>query len=200
MTKKYKQLNLEQRYKIEAYLALGLTQFAIAVLVNISKSTVSRELSRNTPKRGAGAKVYNAHKAHTKAIERHKIKPKCCLFTLPLKLEMKSLMETRKLSPELISATWKKEAVAGVSHECMYQFIWKCKHGNKQKDKLFKNCHKELKHGKRRRKRGNYKDSRGLIPNRVSIEKRSSTVLKRKRFGDMEVDLIMGKNHKSALL
>ena len=61
-----------------------------------------------------------------------------------------------------------------------------------------KELYKHLKHGKRRRKRGNYKDTRGLIPNRVSIINRPKIVERRKRFGDMEVDLIMGKNHKSA--
>jgi IS30 family transposase len=82
----------------------------------------------------------------------------------------------------------------------MYNFIWDCKHTNKRTNLSFKNTYKYLKHGKRRRKRGNYKDTRGLIPNRVSIEKRPAIVEKRKRFGDTEVDLIMGKNHKSALL
>jgi IS30 family transposase len=82
----------------------------------------------------------------------------------------------------------------------MYQFIWKCKHSNKRDNIAFKGLYKHLKHGKRRRKRGNYKDTRGLIPNRVSIEKMPAIIEKRKRFGDIEVDLIMGKNHKSALL
>ena len=48
--------------------------------------------------------------------------------------------------------------------------------------------------------RGNRKDSRGIIPNRVSIENRPAVVSKRKRAGDIEVDLMMGKNHKGALL
>ena len=48
--------------------------------------------------------------------------------------------------------------------------------------------------------RGNRKDSRGIIPNRVSIENRPAIVSKRKRAGDIEVDLMMGKNHKGALL
>jgi transposase, IS30 family len=45
-----------------------------------------------------------------------------------------------------------------------------------------------------------YRDSRGIIPNRVSIEKRPEIINKRKRVGDIEVDLMMGKNHKGALL
>jgi IS30 family transposase len=37
--------------------------------------------------------------------------------------------------------------------------------------------------------------SKGLIPNRISIEKRPSIVSKRKRLGDIEVDFIIGKNY-----
>jgi IS30 family transposase len=47
---------------------------------------------------------------------------------------------------------------------------------------------------------GNYKDTRGLMPNRITITDRPMAVEERKRFGDIEVDLIMGKNHKSDLL
>jgi len=109
-------------------------------------------------------------------------------------------MEEKKYSPELINAYWKRNNINGVSHESIYKFIWESKHSNQLKNKIYKPLHKHLKHGKRRRKRGNYKDTRGLIPNRISIEKRPKIVEKRKRFGDIEVDLIMGKNHQSALL
>lgn len=60
--------------------------------------------------------------------------------------------------------------------------------------------HLDLKHSHRRSRRGNYKIRRGVIANRVSIEKRPGIVDKRKRLGDMEVDLIIGKNHQSGLL
>ena len=52
---------------------------------------------------------------------------------------------------------------------------------------------------KRRRKYG-IKDYRGQIRNRVSIENRPEIVAERSRFGDWEGDLIMGKNHKGAIL
>jgi IS30 family transposase len=200
MTKKYNQLTLRQRYKIEAYIEAGNSQTQIALLLGVHKSTISRELKRNIPKRGVGAKIYNAIKAHSKTEVRHSAKAKYTSFTLELKQQMSEWMNKRRYSPELVSAQWKKNNIQGVSHECMYRFIWQCKHSNKRINKAFKELHKFLKHGKRRRKRGNYKDTRGLIPGRVSIEYRPAIVQKRERFGDVEVDLIMGKNHKSALL
>jgi transposase, IS30 family len=200
MTKEYKQLTLEQRYNIGALINAGKKQTEIADLLQVHKCTISRELKRNIPKRGIGAKIYNPTNAQYKTEVRHYEKHKFTSFTLPLKMQMMDWMTTKRFSPELVNAQWKKLNIVGVSHECMYKFIWDCKHSNSRFNKPFKNLYKLLKHGKRRRKRGNHKDTRGLIPNRVSIEKRPAVVEKRKRFGDVEVDLIMGKNHKSALL
>ena len=53
---------------------------------------------------------------------------------------------------------------------------------------------------KKRRKKYGIKDYRGQIRNRVSIENRPEIVAERSRFGDWEGDLIMGKNHKGAIL
>jgi IS30 family transposase len=60
--------------------------------------------------------------------------------------------------------------------------------------------YQHLRHGKRRRKRGNRKDSRGIILDRVPIDKRPKIVEKRVRAGDIEVDFMMSKNHRGAIL
>lgn len=86
-----------------------------------------------------------------------------------------------------------------ISHEWLYQWIWACKHGNKRSDRPYKQLYNELRHGRRRRKRGARRDTRGIIADRVSLEQRPRLVNKRKRPGDVEVDLMMGKNHKGAL-
>lgn len=201
MTKdRYHQLTQEQRYKLEAYLKTGKTQTEIAFLLEVNKSTISRELRRNIPKRGRGAKIYSARKAQVKTDVRHQKKNKYVKLSSSHIKQLKEWMTQKRYSPELVSAQWTKDGIAGVSHETLYQFIWLCKHSNKRCNKEYRNLYKLLKHGKRRRKRGNYKDSRGLIPNRISIEKRPAIVERRKRFGDYEIDLIMGANHQSALL
>ena len=200
MTKKYNQLNLEQRYKIEAYIQLGKSQTEIAFQIGVHKSTICREMKRNIPQRGFGAKIYVANNAQVKTNKRHFAKPKHTSFNLVLKNQMEDWLINKRFSPELVSEEWKRQNIKGVSLECIYQYIWHCKHSNKLINKSHKNLYKLLKHSKRRRKRGNYKDSRGLILNRISIEKRPKIVNERKRYGDLEVDLIMGKNHKSALL
>ena len=75
MTKNYFQLTLVQRYQIEALKKVGLKQYEIAITIGVHKSTVSRELKRNVPERGTGAKIYSACKAQVEADTRHKIKP-----------------------------------------------------------------------------------------------------------------------------
>ncbi len=57
-----------------------------------------------------------------------------------------------------------------------------------------------MKHGRRRRKRGSRKDSRGIIHNRVSIRKRTKVLEQRERVGDIESDFMVVKDHKGDLL
>jgi IS30 family transposase len=200
MSKEYKHLSLEQRYKIEALLKVGLTQKAIADHLEVCPSTISRELKRNIPKRGKGAKEYNAGKAQSKTKFRHKDKRKQVLFTDAMKEIAFRQLREEKWSPAIISAVGKRDLGYFVSHERLYQWIWDCKHQNKRADIRYKTIYRYLRHGKRRRKRGLRNDSRGTIVNRVPISERPKVVVKRKRYGDIETDLMMGKDHKGALL
>ena len=200
MTKKYFQLTLEQRYQIEALKDAGHNQTFIASIISVNKSTISREFKRNISLRGTGAKIYVAFRSQRKTDVRHHEKHKKISFSLDLKNKAKQLMIDDKYSPELITAQWRKDGNRNVSHETIYKWLWQCKLGNRKEDKEYKRLYLHLKHARRRRKRGNCKDNRGLIAHRVSIEKRPKIVNKRKRLGDMEVDLIIGKNHQSGLL
>jgi len=200
MTKKYFQLTLEQRYQIESLKNAELDQTSIAKIIGVNKSTICREFKRNIPLRGLGAKEYVALKAQKKTDVRHDEKHKFISFSVELKQKARQMLKVEKYSPELISAQWDKDGKAGVSHETIYKWIWQCKHGNRKDQIEDKYLYLHLKHARRKRKRGNYRDNRGLIAHRVSIEKRPKIVDKRKRLGDIEVDLIIGKNHQSGLL
>lgn len=200
MSKNYHQLSSEQRYQIEALLKSGSTQKAIALILQVHPSTISRELNRNTPKRGRGALEYRAKIAQRRTDNRHELKPKHERYHQEMKAITRDLMTTKKYSPELIEVEGKKQLGDFVSHETIYKWIWYCKHSNRRENKKDKKLYQHLAHGRRRRKRGLRHDSRGIIPNRVSIEERPKIVDKRNRIGDIEVDLMMGKDHKGALL
>lgn len=198
--KNYKQLTLSQRYQIESLLQAGLSQTAIASIIDVHKSTISRELNRNIAKRGRTARIYKAENAQSKTAHRHRIKTKQILLTESLKKRIESLLEREKWSPELIAKRLSLESDTCVSHETIYKWIWECKHSNHRKHRPYKKLHMYLKHTGRRQKRKNTKDNRGAIIGRVPISERPKVVELRNRIGDIEVDLMMGSNHKSALL
>lgn len=198
--KKYHHLSLKQRYQIEALLGARKSQTFIAARLGCNKSTISNELRRNTRSTGPGAKVYDAEFAHRQANRRRAEYYPHRRFTLQMKDWIAHLLVEEKLSPELITQRGRKEFGYFVSHETIYTWIWEMKKSTRQVDAPYKYLYNELKHGRRRRKRGNYQQNRGCIPNRVSIEQRPSRVDKRTRVGDVEVDLIMGKNNRPGLL
>ena len=197
MYKSYHHLGSEQRYRIEAFMKSGLSQKEIAIQLGVHPSTISRELRRNTPKRGCLGGIYDASNAQRKTDARHRFKAKRCVFDDSMKQLIKRYLEREKFSPELISNCSPHPMI---SHEWIYRWIWKCKFSHRREDLEYKGLYELLKHGRRRRKRGLRRDSRGIIPDRTPIEMRPIIVSKRQRLGDLEVDLMMGKDHKGALL
>ena len=200
MSKNYTQLSLIQRYQIQAFVKAGMKQKMIAIELGVHPATISRELSRNTAKRGRTSGQYLAGNAQRRTEKRHKDKPKRITFTSAMKDKATEWLSTLKWSPELISVIGNRTGECTVSCEWLYRWIRETKHGNKRADKQYKLNYKHLRHGRRRRKRGNRKDNRGIIHHRVSIEQRPDIVNQRVRPGDIEVDFMMGKNHKGALL
>jgi IS30 family transposase len=81
-----------------------------------------------------------------------------------------------------------------VSHERIYQYVWADK---KAKGSLFTHLRRK---GRKYRKRGSAKDSRGIIKERVDISQRPAIVNEKIRLGDLEIDTIIGKNHRGAIL
>ena len=183
-------LTREQRYTIHVLKSAGKKQKEISETIGKDKSVISRELSRNSDKRSG---KYNYDLAQRKYERRLTEKPKHLHFTDEVKGYVDKYLG-EKYSPEQIVGTAKKECKSCVSHERIYQYIWKDK---KQGGDL----HKHLRtNGKRYRKRGNKKDRRGQISNRVDISQRPEEVEDRKRIGDLEIDTIIGKDHKGAIV
>ena len=81
-----------------------------------------------------------------------------------------------------------------VSHEIIYRHVWK----DKQQGG---NLYLELRHhGKKYNKRGSGKAGRGCIPGRIDIAERPAIVEEKSRLGDWEIDTIIGKEHKGAVV
>ncbi len=179
-----------QRYTICCMLNQGYKQVAIALAIGKDKTVISKEIKRNSDKRNG---VYQYKLAQKKYLKRQKEKPKRKRFTKEIQNDIELLLRD-DYSPEQVVGTLKKQEKETVSIERVYQHIWEDK---KHQGDLYSHLRRQ---GKRYRKRGSSKDSRGIIKNRVSIEKRPVVVEKKERFGDLEVDLIIGKNHNQAIL
>jgi len=184
------QLTVEQRYTIQVLKKEGFSQKVIAERIGKNKSVVCRELKRNSDKRSG---EYRAELAERKCANRHKTKPKRIGFTQKIKRFVEHLIE-KDYSPEQIVGTAMLEGKPCVSIERIYQHIWQDK---RKGGTLYTHLRTQ---GKRYRKRGASKDKRGQIPDRVSIEKRPKVVDEKLRVGDLEIDLVIGKNHKKAIL
>lgn len=166
------------------------TQKAIALAIGKDKSVISRELKRNSDGRTG---EYKSDLAERKCRERHKRKRKSSKFTAPMQDRVETLLR-EDYSPEQVVGFLKQEGTACVSHERIYQHIWADK---KRGGNLYKHLRTK---GKRYRKRGAAKDKRGTICNKVSIEERPDIVEEKSRFGDLEIDTVIGKNHQGAIV
>lgn len=182
----YKQLISEQRYTIFILLQNGTKKKDIAKAINVSPSTISREIKRNSNRNGH----YNWETAQRIAAYSKHHKPGNHSISAELKDEAIKLLTNEQWSPVEISGHLAKDG-KHISHETIYRIIRKDKRDG---GTLYKNCRHRLKH--RARPVG---DMRIPITNRVSISERPPEA-DGKRFGDFEMDTIIGKDGHGAIV
>ena len=182
----YKQLTSEQRYTISVLLQNRTKQKEIAKAINVSPSTVSREIRRNSGVRGR----YNWETAQANAVQTKRKKPGNHSINKDVMEEVKHLLVTEQWSPEQISGVLAKDGKY-ISHETIYRMIRKDK---AEGGTLYKHCRHKLK--RRARPVGGRRIS---IPNRTSISERPAEV-DGKRFGDFEMDTIVGRGNHGAIV
>jgi len=180
----YKQLNREQRYQIEILNKAGKNQKEMAELLGVSRSTMCRELKRNSGKKG-----YFPKQAQIKADKRRTQATKALKMTAEVIVEIE----------EKIRLDWSPEQISGkleitISHERIYQHIWADKSNG---GTLYQHLRQS---NKKRKKQYGSKDKRGQIRNRISIDERPEIVAEKTRIGDWEIDTVIGKNHQGALV
>ena len=178
----YKHLSQAERYQIHALMKAGHDQSQIAKLLDRHKSTISRELSRNTGSRGyrpkqacemSADRAQNSRNAPT-------VEP-----------------WVREAACALLCIQWSPEQIASklsISHETVYQHVY----ANKaQGGTLWKNlrCQKQ----KRKRYAGG-RDRRGQIPNRRPLSERPLHIEARRQVGHWECDTVIGASHKGAVV
>ncbi len=184
----YTHLTDDCRYSIYELKGKGHGVREIARLIGRDKSTISRELRRNKGERG-----YRPNQASKMASERlHE--PRGGKKVDPAALDACMALIAQDYSPEQASGRCKKEGLGSVSHELLYQKIYDDKAaGGTLAGHL--RCQK-----KRRKRYGSHRRRGSRIPNRVSIADRCKRVKNRATIGHWEGDLVIGKNHKCAIV
>lgn len=192
MTKKsYCHLTLEQRYKIEALLKAEHKAPFIAVQLNVNKSTIYRELGRNRTKTGR----YSARSAHEISQEKKERFSYSRKFSPSMERFIRDKLSNEQWSPEQIAGYCKQHDISMVSHERIYQFIYQDKAEDGQ---LYK--HLRVASKMYRKRYGSGKNKRSIIKDRVSIDQRPDCINNKERVGDWEIDTIIGKGNKGAIV
>ena len=185
---KHAHLTESERYHVYLMKKQQKSLTEIAKSMDRSPSTISREIKRNTGKKG-----YRYKQAHGLACSRHKGKNK------HIKRNPRSKMPiTPKLkqywSPEQITGRLWLEKGASICAETVYRFVL-------QDQAIGGQLYKCLRHQRKKyRKHYGRNDYRGRIPDRVEIDDRPSVVASRGRIGDREADTVIGRAHKGAIL
>jgi IS30 family transposase len=189
-TMKYKQLTLKERYHISTLLKRGWRQKEIAESIGVHPSTICREIQRNRDKE---IKEYSYDFAHTIAMKRQQSKIKYTVITSKIKTYIKTKLK-EDWSPEQISGRMRLDIGFTICHETIYRYIY---YNKSRGGRLYKHLrHKNKKH----HNRSNVYQRRGIIIDRISIDKRPKIVNRKNRIGDFEIDTVIGRHHIGALV
>lgn len=187
--KNYTHLNEEERVLISHYHDNGISIREISRKLGRHKSSISRELKRNSNKED-----YNPETAKQRYLNRRKKERRIDKDESLRGYILERLYEG--FSPELISLRLKTfgnfEGIAYINPESIYQWLYL---PSQKKEKLYKLllCH----HGRRgMRKRVH----RGRIKDRTSIHERPKEVQTRLEAGHWEVDLMSFRRNSQHLL
>jgi transposase, IS30 family len=189
MKKQYTQLTSDERDLIAVHHANGFNISDIAKMLNRNKSTISRELTRNSLK---STKVYLSSQAHKRAQKRKQ--------QAAMKEELKC-HKIRNFVKNKLKEGYSPEVIAGelalnpsnlkISHESIYLYIYKKRPDLAQYLVRF--------HKKRFKRvpKANKKNNR--IPNRIFIDQRPDEINDRSEFGHWESDTVVSRQSKATL-
>lgn len=178
----YQHLSQTERYQIYILMKDGKTQSQIAQLMNRHKSTISRELARNT-----GGKGYRPRQA--------------CLLAQKRSLGSRNATQITladwNQTVEYLQDQWSPVQIAnqmGISHETIYRHVYADKAAGGT-------LYQQLRCQKKRKKRyASGRDRRGQIVGRRPISERPAHIEARSQIGHWEGDTVIGAAHQQAIV
>lgn len=192
----YEQLCLSERIEIYRLHREGKSLRRIAVALDRSPSTISRELRRNAKPTKAWSGGYCAERADTLATRRRRWDGRFKLARQP---------DLRELVRDRLAMGWSPEQIAGrlaldhgrtvISHESIYRFIY---HRSAQKD-YWHRMLPQAKHRRGRLRRGG-PSPLNHIKARVPVASRPDDTNQRREPGHWEADLMLFAKYGQAIL
>lgn len=178
----YHQITEEERYQIAALRQAGAWPAEIARKLGRHRSTIARELQRNSsPWDGS----YRPSKAQEQTNGRRSRSRRNRRFERPEWRRVEGLLR-RDWSPEQIAGWLDKRGELAISHETIYRYVWR---DRAQGGDL----HRHLRcAAKQRRKRYGRYDSRGRLAGKRLLAERPAVVERRQAVGHWEIDTVMG--------
>jgi transposase, IS30 family len=187
----YRRINNKDREDIMVYLNNGDNQECIASKIGVSQSAISREINKGTD-RG----MYNPLLAQRKTDKRAQSRISDLKINLPTWAVIENHLAIH-WSPyqiaDFLHQFGEGSKIVSVSEKTIYNYLHFHMKGELQKLALLELRQK----GKRRRKKG--EENRGKLVNMTLIDGRPEEINNRSVPGHWEGDLIIGKDHKSAL-
>ena len=189
MAKGYHHLTYGSRCQIYALRKSGVSVRGMARLLEVSASTVSRELRRNGGRRGYRMK--QAQRFSEVRRREASMRPRKLTGALWRRIEAKLRLQW---SPQQIAGRLRLEGGPSVGKTWIYRQVWKDRAAG---GTLYRNLRRR---GKKANRRGRCGAGRGVIPGRVDIAERPAEAESKGRVGDWELDTIVGGRHRGALV
>ena len=186
----YRQLASEERYMLAALRRQGLNQAEIARAMRRHRSTICRELRRNSTRADGRYRAFTAQERTNgrRARSRRNLRFSAADFAMV---------------DELLCQQWSPEQVAGylrqtgrllISHETIYRHVWRDKRTGGTLYTHLRGARK------RRRKRYGAYDSRGRLAGKRMISERPAEVETRAHSGHWEADTVAGAGARDCIV
>lgn len=190
---KYQQLTLEERLLISHLLKQGFNLSEIGRQMGRHRSTIWRELARNTC--CGYDSSYRYSRAHRKTVARRRRSRRNRHYSERDFVLVRKLLRL-EYSPEQIVGHIRRFRLMQrrMSHETIYQYIWRDK---AMGGRLWRHLRQA---SKRRRKRYNAYDSRGRLAGKRHISERPKIVESRRTREHLEIDTVMGTGSKHCIV
>jgi transposase, IS30 family len=186
----YTQLSPSERFKLYQYRIIdNLTMTEIAVQMKRSKSTISRELKRNSVE----GRLYLPDTAQLKMQTRRQQSKQTFMGTSAATIEQVKQRLQAHHSPEQLAGRLKHEGLEQISHETIYQMTY-ANHQGLGKYQQY------LRQGRKKRRRKGLNQKRGGIPGRVGIEHRPAIADLKREIGHWERNTVIVVNHTGMLV